>query len=67
VEPELGRDATVAVVLIAAIVTLASSTIMLGLAVLVAAALLGGVTIMVRALNRSTRPRRRAARSRILP
>jgi hypothetical protein len=63
VEPELGRDATVAVVLIAAIVALASGTVMLGLAVLVAAALLGGITLLVRSLvgnprdSRTTGPR----------
>jgi hypothetical protein len=63
VEPELGRDATVAVVLIAAIVALASGTIALGLAVLAAAALVGGVAMLVRSLvggprdSRTTGPR----------
>ena len=62
-QPELGRDATVAVVLIAAIVALATGTIALGVAVLAAAALLGGVAMLVRALvgsprgSRTTGPR----------
>jgi hypothetical protein len=60
VEPELGRDATVAVVLIAAIVALASGTIVLGLAVLAAAALVGGVTLLVRSLVGNPRGSRTA-------
>jgi hypothetical protein len=60
VEPELGRDATVAVLLIAAIVAIATGTIALGLAVLAAAALVGGVTILVRSLVGSPRGSRTA-------
>jgi hypothetical protein len=60
VEPELGRDATVAVVLIAAIVAVASGTVMLGLAVLAAAALVGGVTLLVRSLVGNPRDSRTA-------
>ena len=59
-EPELGRDATVAVVLIAAIVALATGTIALGLAVLAAAALLAGVTLLVRSLVGNPRDSRAA-------
>jgi hypothetical protein len=50
VEPELGRDATVAIILIAAIVAMATGTIALGLAVVAGAALLAGVTLLVRSL-----------------
>jgi hypothetical protein len=60
VEPELGRDATVAVVLIAAIVALATGTVALGLAVLAAAALVAGVTMLIRSLAGSPRDSRTA-------
>lgn len=54
-EPELGRDATVAIVLIAAIVALASGTIMLGLAVLVGTGLLGGAATLIRSRHGAPR------------
>ena len=54
-EPELGRDATVAIVLIAAIVALASGMVMLGLAVLVAASFLFGAAVLIR--SRAGAPR----------
>jgi hypothetical protein len=55
VEPELGRDATVAVVLVAAIVALASGTIMLGLAVVAGASLLGGAAVLIRSRHGAPR------------
>jgi hypothetical protein len=54
-EPEFGRDFTVAVVLIAAIVGLATGSIPLGLAVIVAAAAVLGLTTLVRARGGSAR------------
>jgi hypothetical protein len=46
-QPELGRDATVAIVLIAAIIGLTTGSIMLGAAALVGAvALIGGVALI---------------------
>jgi len=47
-EPELGRDVTVATVLIAAIVALATGSVMFGLAVLGAAALVLGAVTLIR-------------------
>jgi hypothetical protein len=48
VQPELGRDATVAIVLIAAIVALATSSVGLGLAILAAAAIGFGAVTRIR-------------------
>ncbi len=61
VEPELGRDATVAVVLIAAIVALATGTIALGLAVLVGAGFLVGAAVAIRSARRAAAIRPRPA------
>jgi hypothetical protein len=54
-EPEFGRDFTVAVVLIAAIVTLATDSIPLGLSVIVAAAAVLGLTAVIRSRSGSAR------------
>ncbi|MBS1864096.1 MAG: hypothetical protein JSS68_20570 [Actinobacteria bacterium] len=48
-EPVLGRDATVATVLIAAIVALATGSVVLGGAILAAAALAFGAGALIRA------------------
>lgn len=48
-EPVLGRDATVAIVLIAAIVALATGSVVLGAAVLAAAVLAFGAVALIRA------------------
>jgi hypothetical protein len=53
--PEFGRDFTVAVVLIAAIVTLATGSIPLGLSVIAAAAAVLGLTALVRSRGGSAR------------
>lgn len=50
-EPVLGRDATVAIVLIAAIVALATGSVLLGGAILALAALGFGVGALIRARN----------------
>jgi predicted branched-subunit amino acid permease len=55
VEPEFGRDFTVAVVLIAAIVALATGSIPLGLSVIAAAIAVLGVTALVRSKAGSAR------------
>ena len=55
-QPELGRDATVAIVLIAAIVALATSSVVLGLAILAAAAI--GVGAVARIRSRHGAPGR---------
>lgn len=47
-EPELGRDATVAIVLIAAIVAIATDSIVLGAVVLGVAAGLLGLAALIR-------------------
>jgi hypothetical protein len=47
-EPELGRDATVAVVLIAAIVALAAGSVVLGIAALGTGALVLGAVALLR-------------------
>jgi hypothetical protein len=47
-EAELGRDVTVAVVLIAAIVALATGSVVFGIAVLAAAALVLGAVALIR-------------------
>ena len=47
-EPEFGRDFTVAVVLIAAIVALATGSLALGALVLAAAAVVLGVAVLIR-------------------
>jgi hypothetical protein len=47
-QPELGRDATVAIVLIAAIIGLATGSIMLGAAALVVAIALIGAAALIR-------------------
>lgn len=48
-EPELGRDVTVAVVLIAAIVALATGSVIIGAGVLGAAAVVLGAVALFRA------------------
>ncbi len=48
-EPELGRDATVAIVLIAAIVALATGSVVLGAAILTVAAIAFGAAALIRA------------------
>jgi hypothetical protein len=48
-QPELGRDLSVAIVLIAAIVALATGSPALGIAILAAAALLVGAVALLRA------------------
>jgi hypothetical protein len=55
VEPDLGRDATVATVLIAAIVALATGTIALGVAVLVGVGSLIAAAALIR--SRAAAPR----------
>jgi len=55
VEPEFGRDFTVAVVLIAAIVALATGSVPLGLSVIAAAAAVLGVTVLIRSRGGSPR------------
>jgi len=57
-EPEFGRDFTVAVVLIAAIVALATGSIPLGLLVIAAAAAVLGVTALIRSRSGSARGHR---------
>ncbi len=59
-QPELGRDASVAVILIAAIVALATGTVALGAAVLAGAALLFGAVALVRARSGAARHSRTA-------
>jgi len=54
-EPDFGRDFTVAVVLIAAIVTLATGSIPLGLLVIAAAAAVLGLTVLLRSRSGSAR------------
>jgi Flp pilus assembly protein TadB len=58
VEPEFGRDFTVAVVLIAAIVTLATDSIPLGLSVIAAAVAVLGATGLIRSRSGSGRRER---------
>lgn len=53
--PEFGRDFTVAVVLIAAIVTLATGSIPLGLSVIAAAVAVLGLTALLRSRSGSAR------------
>jgi hypothetical protein len=55
VEPEFGRDFTVAVVLIAAIVALATDSIPLGLSVIAAAVAVLGLTALFRSRGGSAR------------
>jgi hypothetical protein len=63
-QPELGRDATVAIVLIAAIIGLMTGSIMLGAAALAVAAALIGAVVLIR--SRLVSPRGAAgARSRL--
>jgi hypothetical protein len=57
-EPEFGRDLTVAVVLIAAIVALATGSIPLGLSVIAAAVAVLGLTTLVRSRSGSARSQR---------
>jgi hypothetical protein len=54
-EPEFGRDFTVAVVLIAAIVALATASVALGVLVLAAAAAVLGIAVLVRSRAGSAR------------
>jgi len=54
-EPEFGRDFTVAVVLIAAIVALATASVALGVLVLGAAAAVLGIALLVRSRAGSAR------------
>jgi hypothetical protein len=54
-EPVFGRDFTVAVVLIAAIVAVATDSVPLGLSVIVAAAGVLGLTALVRSRGGSAR------------
>jgi hypothetical protein len=54
-QPELGRDASVAIVLIAAIVALATGTIALGAAILAAAGLVFAAVALIR--SRAGAPR----------
>lgn len=54
-EPEFGRDFTVAVVLTAAIVALATGSIPLGLSVIAAALAVLGVTALLRTRSGSAR------------
>lgn len=56
-EPEFGRDFTVAVVLIAAIVTLATGSIPLGVLIVAAAAAAYGIGVMLRSRSGSARQR----------
>ncbi len=58
VEPEFGRDFTVAVVLIAAIVALATGSIPLGLSVIAAALAVLGLTALIRSRGGSARGQR---------
>jgi hypothetical protein len=55
VEPELGRDATVAVVLVAAIVALVTGSIGFGAVILVGAALLVGAAVLIRSRHGAPR------------
>lgn len=57
-EPEFGRDFTVAVVLIAAIVALATGSIPLGLSVIAAAVAVLGFTALIRSRGSSARSHR---------
>jgi hypothetical protein len=54
-EPEFGRDFTVAAVLIAAIVALATASVALGALVLAAAAAVFGIRVLVRSRAGSAR------------
>jgi hypothetical protein len=55
-EPELGRDVTVAIVLIATIVALATGTVAFGAAVLGVAAALLGLVALIRSRAADSRP-----------
>lgn len=57
-EPEFGRDFTVAVVLIAAIVALATGSIPLGLSVIAAAIAVLGAAALIRSRSGSARHER---------
>ena len=55
-EPELGRDATVAVILIAAIVALATGSVVFGIAVLGTVALVLGAVALIGSRGDHTAP-----------